>query len=324
MVSRVVPTSRDTAAKNTSVLCPPSPAVVARVAAPVVRTTSVRGRVRYNQSDLKRALVKQRLRMRKIGHGLIATYRYEQTLGRTYRFRKKLQGFKTYPMQAALYASAFLLLAAGSYIAISGWQTNQQLKAQIAQLQQKSVATSDAHGTPAVLGSGTTNTVPSTEKPTEKVVREYTVAPSHPKYITIPKLSVFARTLSMSVDSKNELQAPYGIYDAGWYNASAKPGEAGAMLVDGHSGLGNTHGIFHDLEKLANGVEIVITKGDGSKVTYIVAEVKKVPVAEVDMASMMVSKDPAKPGLNLITCAGAQISGTFSLDHRILVYAAMQ
>jgi LPXTG-site transpeptidase (sortase) family protein len=123
---------------------------------------------------------------------------------------------------------------------------------------------------------------------------------------------------------KNELQAPYGIYDAGWYNASSHPGENGAMLIDGHSGIGKTRGIFHDLTQLAAGDDITVTRGDGQTFTYKVVDLQVVDKEQVDMGSLLVSADTAKPGLTLITCAGSQVPGTFSLQQRVIVRAVMQ
>jgi LPXTG-site transpeptidase (sortase) family protein len=173
-------------------------------------------------------------------------------------------------------------------------------------------------------GSSETGAPPSTEKVSAAAIRNYAVVPANPRYIDIPKLQVHARILAMTVDEHNELKAPYGIYDAGWYSSSSLPGQNGAMLLDGHSGIGKTHGIFHDIAKLAAGDQITITRGDGQKFTYAVVKTAVMDVAKVDMSSTLVSQDTAKPGLSLITCAGDQIPGTFSLKQRVVVYAVLQ
>ena len=219
---------------------------------------------------------------------------------------------------ATLYSAAVLLLGFGVYVGVNGMLANRKVAAQVKTLQ---ASTTSSQGSTATTSSATP---PSSEKVSASSVRQYTVAPSNPRYIDIPKLGIHARVLSMTVNSKNELQAPYGIYDAGWYTSSALPGQNGAMLVDGHSGIGKTHGIFHDLSKLAAGDQITITRGDGQVFTYKVTKTAIVDAAKVDMGSLLVSQDTAKPGLNLITCAGDWIPGTFSLKQRALVYAVMQ
>ncbi len=250
----------------------------------------------------------------------------QQTLPTSQRVRankkttKRTVSRRTFPLKTAtLYITAVLLLGFGVYVGINGMMANKKVAAQVKALQ----ATSPSAGDSAAPASGA-SPPPSSQKVPATSVRQYTVAPSNPRYIDIPKLGIHARVLSITVNSKNELQAPYGIYDAGWYTSSALPGQNGAMLVDGHSGIGKTHGIFHDLSKLTVGDQITITRGDGQTFTYKVAKTAIVDAAKVDMGSLLVSQDTAKPGLNLITCAGDWIPGTFSLKQRALVYAVMQ
>jgi len=177
---------------------------------------------------------------------------------------------------------------------------------------------------PQAGGTLADGAVPSATRPTAKAVQTYTVTPDAPKYLDIPKLHVHTRVLAMGVAKNGALQVPWNIYDTGWYNQSVKPGGAGAMLVDGHSGLGNLHGVFWDLATLQKGDAITVTRGDGERFTYLVANVQTAQVQKVNMASMMVSSDPSKPGLNLITCAGDRIPGTDELNKRVQVYAVLQ
>jgi LPXTG-site transpeptidase (sortase) family protein len=217
-----------------------------------------------------------------------------------------------------MYAAAVMVFGLGLYGGLSGLSANKKVAVQVKMLQQGAQVKGDSTGT-------TDETVPpSTEKPSAASVRSYAVSPMNPRYIDVPKLKVHARVLSMGVDRKNELQAPYGIYDAGWYNASSHPGENGAMLIDGHSGIGKTHGIFHDLTQLAAGDDITVTRGDGQTFTYKVVDLQVVDKEQVDMGSLLVSANTAKPGLTLITCAGSQVPGTFSLQQRVIVRAVMQ
>ena len=150
------------------------------------------------------------------------------------------------------------------------------------------------------------------------------VSPLNPRYIEIPAFKTKARVLSMTVDKSNELQAPYGIYDAGWYSSSSRPGENGAMLIDGHSGVGKTNGISHNISKLPIGAEIRVIRGDGKVFTYAIVKKEIVDAKKVDMGKLLVSQDTAKPGLNLITCTGSEEPGTFTLKQRALVYAVQK
>lgn len=211
-----------------------------------------------------------------------------------------------------LYGMASLLFVMGLLVSWNGLKVNHQVVAQVKQGQLRTAQ--------AVADT----VVPTAVKPSAQVVKAYAVAPNLPKYIDIPKLKVHARVLSEGVTKTGELQVPWNIYDTGWYNASAQPGQAGAMLVDGHSGIGQLHGIFYHLAQLVAGDLINVTRGDGRVFTYAVVKTQTVDVKSVDMASTMVSADTAKPGLNLITCAGEQIPGTVELNKRVLVYAVLR
>lgn len=150
----------------------------------------------------------------------------------------------------------------------------------------------------------------------------YTVPPSHPRELVIPKLNVDAIILPMGT-TKGILNAPTSAWDVGWYNRSALPGSGqGALLIDGHvNDALNTPGIFYHLNQLSNGDTIKLQRGDGAWFTYIVNKVQDVPLDKVDMASMLQSDEVGKEGLNLITCGGWYDAAQKTYDHRILVYA---
>lgn len=215
---------------------------------------------------------------------------------------------KTQPM---LYAAAGLLFALGVTASFMGFQSNNQVSQQL----RETVEASD--------GSAADNTPPSTDKPTDEAIANYKVSADMPKYINIPKLSVQARIISMSVKASGELKAPGNVYDGGWYSSSSKPGENGAMLIDGHISSWTTKGVFYGINTLKAGDEIKITRGDDKVFTYKVVSVSVSPVDQLNMADVLVSADTARPGLNLISCMGDVIPGTNEFDKRVVVNAVM-
>lgn len=225
----------------------------------------------------------------------------------------KRQKTKRNKSTVVLYAMATILLIAGIAVSVNGFIVNRHVSATVAHLSAASNGANDDKEPP-----------PSTVKPTDTDVKNYTVAANMARYISIPKIDVFARVLSMGVTNKNQLRAPGNVYDAGWYNGSSLPGLPGASLIDGHVSSWSTHGVFYGLNKLAAGDEIQITKGDGQVLTYQVVKAEIKPSDKVDMASLLVSQDTAKPGLNLISCAGDVVPGTNEFDKRIIVYATLK
>lgn len=168
----------------------------------------------------------------------------------------------------------------------------------------------------AVLDIVSTDVELDEEKPNDAAVAEYKVAADRPRYLSIDKLSVKnARILPMGVNAAGELDTPRNIFDVGWYEASGKPGQGGTMIIDGHNGGPNVHGVFKNTPKLANGDIITIERGDGAKFNYRVVENVAVPLAESNAYMVTAAKSPeqGKESITLISCTGdwSQSQGTY-------------
>lgn len=226
---------------------------------------------------------------------------------------KRTKRKKPSNMQIALSGMAGVVLVVGLSVSLLSFQTNKHIKAQV-----KAATTS---ATNAEEGTGD---VPSESKPAN--VRAYQVAPNLPKYIKISRLGLFARIKSMGVNNKNELMAPSNIYDAGWFNSSAKPGDSddkGAILIDGHVHGPTYPGVFNSIKKLKPGDEIQIQRGDNQTFKYSVVRVQNYDANTLDMRLAMASVIPGKPGLNLITCGGKYDRAT-GYNQRTLVFAVQK
>ena len=154
------------------------------------------------------------------------------------------------------------------------------------------------------------------EEPTEEEVREYTVAPDRPRYLSISKLGINkARILTMGVNAKGELDTPRNIFDVGWYEASGKPGLGGTAIIDGHNGGPHVHGVFKNLPSLVKGESIEIERGDGVVFRSSVIENNAISLDESDeyMATAAQSPEADKESVTLITCTGewSQQQGTY-------------
>lgn len=208
--------------------------------------------------------------------------------------RKKLK-LKTNHLLMAMASAVFVI---GVGVALLGFRTNSQVVAQ-------------------VQGA-------STDGPDESTpaIDNYVVAPHLPRYISISKLGIKGRILKVGVNNKGQLNAPQNVNDAGWYESSSLPGDAGgAMLVDGHAYGPTKPGIFNNLEQLQSGDQIQIERGDGQVFNFQVVKTQSFQRDQVDMASAIVSVDSARLGLNLITCSGTYNSQTNDYDQRHIVYA---
>lgn len=226
---------------------------------------------------------------------------------------KELPSKRSRP-QTALMAMAVLVFIVGIFVSVMTLQTNHNARTQVAALAQKTANSSD--------GSGD---VPSESKPGN--IGGYQVAPDLPKYIKIPSLNVNARVKPMGVTSSNELQAPSNIFDAGWYNASAHPGDDGgngAVLIDGHVHGPSLPGVFVAIKSLRAGDVIEIVRGDNKVFSYTVVKTQQYSAANLNLGVALGSVQPGKPGLNLITCGGTYDHSAQQYTERTIVFAVAQ
>jgi LPXTG-site transpeptidase (sortase) family protein len=171
---------------------------------------------------------------------------------------------------------------------------------------------------------GASNGVPRTVEPTNSEFVSYKVAPNLPRYLIIPKLGVDARILSVGVTSTGAISTPNNVYDTAWYNESAKPGQPGAVLIDGHVSSMTAHGVFYELKMLVAGDIIKIERGDGEVFNYRVVKSRVYLSSDTNMAEAMAPVVSGKQGLNLITCTGDVIPGTNHFNERIVVFTEQE
>lgn len=219
----------------------------------------------------------------------------------------------------ALHGMAALLFVAGVAVSVEGWLANQTVKTQATVLS----AQVDKKEGEAPEAQPTGRDALSESKPAS--VSGYKVAPGLPRAIKIPVLGVNARVLHLGVKKDNSLAAPSSIYDAGWYTSSARPTDAGgAILIDGHVHGPTKPGVFFNLKKLKGGEEIVLERGDGQALTFVVRHVETVAVEQVDMLKLLNSVEPGRLGLNLITCGGEYDAKNTEYKSRTMVFAAQK
>lgn len=165
---------------------------------------------------------------------------------------------------------------------------------------------------------------PVAAKPKAEEVKKYTVAADLPKFIAAPKMGVDqARIKGLGITKNNQIAVPDNIYDAGWYNASAKPGQAGAMFIYGHVSSWEAHGLFYDLKKLKKGDTVTITRGDDKPFNYTVVSIAVYPFDKVPMDKVLAPVNAKQQGLNLMTCTGTVIKGTNNFSERLVVYMTL-
>ncbi len=215
--------------------------------------------------------------------------------------------------RGALIALAVVLLLATGYVALDTWMFNSNTANQLTGTASAQGASDD--GTPTAAQEGQDET-----KVTKESVAKYAVAADRPRALHIDKLDLSARILPMSVNKQGSIQAPLNIYDAGWYTGSVKPGEIGAMFIDGHASGPTREGLFAYLDTLKVGDTLQVEKGDGSKLSYKVVHTEVVPLGEVDMKKVLLPYGNVSRAMNLMTCTGKWLPKEYTYDHRVLIY----
>jgi len=164
---------------------------------------------------------------------------------------------------------------------------------------------------------------PSSVKPKPAEVATYTVPPTDPRYITIPALGIGnTPVVKLGLLKGGAIATPSNIYQTGWYNGSARPGQNGAMFIYGHVSSWTAKGVFYNLKKLQPKSLVTITRGDNKTYTYQVISTKTYPSDHVDMTQVL-SPINDKPGLNLMTCTGQLIKGTGEFNERLVVFTSL-
>lgn len=162
--------------------------------------------------------------------------------------------------------------------------------------------------------------------PSKQATDNYHVAPTLPRYISIPAINIpNTEVLSLGLDNNGAIDVPGSSYVTGWYKGSAKPGEQGAMFIYGHVAGWYKGGIFYNLKQLHAGDIINITRGDNTVYTYEVVTSKVYPYKSVDMHAVLTPIVKNTPGLNLMTCTGNIVKGSnpVTFDERLVVFTKL-
>lgn len=204
---------------------------------------------------------------------------------------------------------AAVVFLAGAYVVFDGYRTNRQIKTQV---QQVSAAVDNG-------GATTSEGLPS-ETPPSDSIENYKVAADMPRFLEISSLGVKSRVVRMGVTPDGAVQAPSNIYDSGWYDGSAKPGQPGAAFIDGHVSGYTQPGVFKQIKNLKQNDTMKVEMGDGTQYSYKVVKVESYPADSVDMTKVLAPVTVGKQGLNIMTCGGSFDNSTHQYKERVVVF----
>jgi sortase (surface protein transpeptidase) len=143
-----------------------------------------------------------------------------------------------------------------------------------------------------------------------------------PIRVEIPAIGVSSELQRLGRDRRGAIEIPDVWDTAGWYAEGARPGQAGPAVVLGHVDSRYGPAVFFRLRELAAGDRIVITRDDGSRVTFVVDRLERhaktrFPTDEVYLSTL-------EPTLRLVTCGGPFDRGSGHYQDNLVVFAELK
>jgi LPXTG-site transpeptidase (sortase) family protein len=140
-----------------------------------------------------------------------------------------------------------------------------------------------------------------------------------PVRVGIPAIGVDTALLDIGVDGAGALVPPADPDVAGWFAAGPAPGETGPAVLAGHVDDRTGPAVFFRLEELTAGDQVLVTREDGTVVSFTVTRVAAYP--KDDFATTEVYGPTTGPELRLITCGGTFDRSRRSYTDNVVVYA---
>ena len=140
-----------------------------------------------------------------------------------------------------------------------------------------------------------------------------------PRRVRIDRLGVDSPLVGLRVQPNGELEVPADYAVAGWHRAGVKPGDAGPAVIVGHVDSFEGPAVFFRLRELQPGERIVVTRTDGSEVSFDVVAVERYAKAQFPTDAVYGATDT--PELRLVTCGGRFDEKTRSYEDNVVVYA---
>jgi sortase (surface protein transpeptidase) len=123
--------------------------------------------------------------------------------------------------------------------------------------------------------------------------------------------------MKLGLRADGSMEVPPGAFPAGWYTGGPTPGERGPAVIAGHVDL-NGPGVFHLLESVRPGDQVLVTRADGSRPVFRVSQVTH--YAKDRFPTALVYGNIDHPGLRLITCGGTFNAQTGHYEENLVVF----
>jgi hypothetical protein len=142
-----------------------------------------------------------------------------------------------------------------------------------------------------------------------------------PTRIQLPAIGIDASLVRLDLDRDGVIEVPTDFNRPGWYRRGPAPGEDGAAVILGHLDSYTGPAVFWRLPSLHPGDTILISREDGSQLTFAVQ--RTVSYSVDTFPSFDVYGVTPRPELRLITCGGTYSASRRQYLSNVVIFAAL-
>jgi sortase (surface protein transpeptidase) len=178
-----------------------------------------------------------------------------------------------------------------------------------------------AVGAIATLGIATVDNTGATPAAAPAAAKPAVAATPLPVSVMIPAIGVTSKLgdpVTLQPDGTLGVP-PEGVLTPSWWSQGPKPGDNGPAVLVGHVDSNGQLGVFHDLDRLSVGGQVMIGRADGSTITFTITQI--VTYKKTDLPITTVYGPTADPELRLISCLGSFSKKTGQYLDNIVIFA---
>jgi len=166
------------------------------------------------------------------------------------------------------------------------------------------------------------NDIENTSAPENISYSTLSAPPEEPALLEVPSVNI-ATTFEtpLDLDENRIIEVPKGNNTVAWYKNGSLPGEIGPSVIIGHVDSKDGPAVFYSLGQVSVDDEVLITRTDGSVLTYTISHYER--VEQDTFPTLEVYGDIPYAGLRLVTCSGTYDRKENTYSHNLIVYAAL-
>jgi sortase (surface protein transpeptidase) len=137
----------------------------------------------------------------------------------------------------------------------------------------------------------------------------------------VPAIGIDASLVRLDLDRDGVIEVPTDFNRPGWYRRGPAPGDDGSAVILGHLDSYTGPAVFWRLSSLHPGDTILISREDGSQITFAVQ--RTVSYSVDAFPSFDVYGVTPRPELRLITCGGIYSASRRQYLSNVVIFATL-